>query len=168
MTTVDTTTRAAGGSTRRTPRRRRSYSIENPRRSTLMTVLTGIVLLYSLVPLAWLVINATKTQASLFNSFGLWFSGDFALWDNIVQTVTYNDGIFVAMSTPLGPGVTARNGPTLRETSGMSGYRLAVEASSGQGWVSGPENHPGGVHHERARHRPMGHTAFGHPQGPSQ
>lgn len=24
------------------------------------------------------------------------------------------------MSTPLGPGVTARNGPTLRETSGMS------------------------------------------------
>lgn len=26
----------------------------------------------------------------------------------------------VAMSTPLGPGVTARNGPTLRETSGMS------------------------------------------------
>lgn len=74
----------------------------------------------------------------------------------------------VAMSTPIGPGVTARNGPTLRETSGMSGYRLAVEASSGQGWVSGPENHPGGVHHERARHRPMGHTAFGRPQGPSQ
>ena len=30
-----------------------------------------------------------------FELFGLWFSGDFALWDNIVETLTYNDGVFV-------------------------------------------------------------------------
>lgn len=73
----------------------RSYSIARPRRGLLLTVTTGIVLVYSLIPLAWLVVNATKTQSSLFGSFGLWFSGDFALWDNVVQTLTYDDGIFV-------------------------------------------------------------------------
>jgi multiple sugar transport system permease protein len=65
------------------------------RRSPLLTVLTAIVLLYSLVPLAWLVINATKSQNALFDSFGLWFSGDFALFSNIADTLTYKDGIFV-------------------------------------------------------------------------
>lgn len=65
------------------------------RRSPLLTVLTAIVLLYSLVPLAWLLINATKSQNALFDSFGLWFSGDFALFSNIADTLTYSDGIFV-------------------------------------------------------------------------
>ncbi|WP_235498687.1 carbohydrate ABC transporter permease [Arthrobacter sp. Leaf234] len=69
-------------------------SVDTPRRSVLLTVLTGIVLVYSLVPLVWLVINSSKTQESLFSSFGLWFSGDFALFSNIGDTVTYDDGIF--------------------------------------------------------------------------
>ncbi len=32
------------------------------------------MLVYTLLPLAWLVINATKTQDGLLNSFGLWFA----------------------------------------------------------------------------------------------
>ncbi|MFF1462318.1 carbohydrate ABC transporter permease [Streptomyces sp. NPDC058330] len=78
---------------RRAPRRR--HSPDRPRRSVLLTVLMGLTALYALLPLAWLVINATKTQKNLLDSFGLWFSGDFALWDNISQTLTYDDGIFV-------------------------------------------------------------------------
>ncbi|MFE9724903.1 carbohydrate ABC transporter permease [Streptomyces sp. NPDC005794] len=74
---------------------RRPHSADRPRRSVLLTVLMGVTALYALMPLAWLVINATKTQRGLLGSFGLWFSGDFALWDNISQTLTYNDGIFV-------------------------------------------------------------------------
>ncbi|MFG2586865.1 carbohydrate ABC transporter permease [Streptomyces sp. NPDC048438] len=77
----------------RAARRRRSS--DRPRRSVLLTVLMGVTALYALMPLAWLVVNATKTQKGLFGSFGLWFSGDFALWDNISQTLTYDDGIFV-------------------------------------------------------------------------
>jgi multiple sugar transport system permease protein len=65
-----------------------------PRRSLLLTLLTGLMLLYTLVPLFWLFVNATKTQESLLNSFGLWFSGDFALFENIADTFTYNDGVF--------------------------------------------------------------------------
>ncbi|WP_082177475.1 carbohydrate ABC transporter permease [Arthrobacter sp. RIT-PI-e] len=71
------------------------YSVDKPRRSVLLTVLTGLVLIYSLVPLVWLLINSSKTQSDLFSSFGLWFSGDFALFTNIADTVTYDDGIFV-------------------------------------------------------------------------
>ncbi|WP_406151285.1 carbohydrate ABC transporter permease [Streptomyces sp. NBC_01012] len=86
------TTHRAQAPRRATHRRR---SIDRPRRSVLLTVLMGLTALYALMPLAWLVINATKTQKGLFGSFGLWFSGDFALWDNISQTLTYDDGIFV-------------------------------------------------------------------------
>ncbi|TPN21730.1 carbohydrate ABC transporter permease [Mesorhizobium sp. B2-3-3] len=79
------------------PRRaaRRKHSVARPRRSTVLTLLMGLTAVYALMPLAWLVINATKTQKSLLDSFGLWFSGEFALWDNISQTLTYDDGIFV-------------------------------------------------------------------------
>lgn len=78
----------------RTPRPR-AHSADRPRRSALLTALTAIVLVYALVPLAWLLINATKSQSDLFGSFGLWFAGDFALFSNIATTLTYDDGIFV-------------------------------------------------------------------------
>ncbi|VTR76733.1 carbohydrate ABC transporter permease [Cellulomonas hominis] len=102
MTTTTATTgaaaarperRAAGRPRLRTTRR--GYSSDRPRRSVLLTVLTAIIGVYALIPLAWLFINATKTQSDLFDSFGLWFSGDFALFSNIADTLTYDDGIFV-------------------------------------------------------------------------
>ncbi|MWA09235.1 carbohydrate ABC transporter permease [Streptomyces sp. BA2] len=95
--TVPAPARSPGAAPRlRTPRVRasRRHTAGRPRRSVLLTVLTGLVLLYSLVPLLWLVISATKTQEGLAGSFGLWFSGDFALWDNISTTFTYDDGVF--------------------------------------------------------------------------
>ncbi|MFD9872168.1 carbohydrate ABC transporter permease [Streptomyces niveus] len=76
----------------RTPRR---HTPGRPGRSVPLTVLTGLVLLYTVIPLAWLVISATKTQEGLADSSGLWFGDDFALWDNISQTFTYDDGIFL-------------------------------------------------------------------------
>ncbi|NNN30931.1 carbohydrate ABC transporter permease [Streptomyces sp. S3(2020)] len=76
----------------RTPRKK--HSPGKPKRSVLMTVLMALMVLYTVVPLIWLVINATKTQAGLGDSNGLWFAHDFALWDNIRTTFTYHDGIF--------------------------------------------------------------------------
>jgi multiple sugar transport system permease protein len=84
-----------GAPTEHTRRRGRAHSADRPRRNVLLTLVTGIVLIYTLVPLLWLVINASKTQTSLFGSFGLWFSGHFALWDNVVGTFTYDNGIFL-------------------------------------------------------------------------
>jgi multiple sugar transport system permease protein len=89
-----------------------------------LTALTSIMLVYTLVPLAWLAINATKTQEGLFGSFGLWFSGDFALWDNIRETFTYNDGIFVRwLLNTLLYVVVGAGGATLLAT--VAGYGLA-------------------------------------------
>lgn len=76
------------------PRLRRRGSHARPTRSVLLTVLTALMGVYALIPLVWLLINATKTQPDLFSSFGLWFSGEFALWDNIVGVLTYDGGVF--------------------------------------------------------------------------
>jgi multiple sugar transport system permease protein len=97
----------------------------------MLTVTTGIVLVYSLIPLAWLVINATKTQSSLFGSFGLWFSGDFSLWDNISRTVTYDDGVFMRwLGNTVLYVVLGAGGATLLAV--LGGYGLAKFAFPGK------------------------------------
>ncbi|QYN40935.1 carbohydrate ABC transporter permease [Pseudonocardia sp. DSM 110487] len=52
------------------------------------------LLAYFLLPLAWLVINSTKSTAGLFQSFGLWFASDFHLFENVRETLTYQGGIY--------------------------------------------------------------------------
>lgn len=69
-------------------------NVANPRRSTLMTVLCSLFAIYCLFPFVYLIINATKSQADFTSTFGLWFGGEFNLWDNIVTVFTYQDGIF--------------------------------------------------------------------------
>ncbi|WP_407345393.1 carbohydrate ABC transporter permease [Pengzhenrongella phosphoraccumulans] len=95
MTTTTLRPALRGGGPAASVRSGRRRSADKPRRSALLTAATAVVLLYSLIPLFWLVVNSTKTQGSLFGSFGLWFSGDFALWDNVVRTLSYDDGIFL-------------------------------------------------------------------------
>ncbi|MFF1528524.1 carbohydrate ABC transporter permease [Cellulomonas sp. NPDC058312] len=103
---------------------RRAYSADRPRRSVLLTVLTAVIGLYSLIPLAWLLINASKTQSDLFDSFGLWFSGDFALFSNIADTLAYDDGIFVRwLGNTLLYVVVGAGGATLLAV--LGGYGLA-------------------------------------------
>ena len=69
-------------------------NVNNPRRSTLMTVLCVVFAVYCLFPFAYLLINATKTQADFTSTFGLGFGKTFALWDNLVTVFTYQNGIF--------------------------------------------------------------------------
>ncbi|MEU4362329.1 carbohydrate ABC transporter permease [Promicromonospora sp. NPDC023987] len=102
----------------------RRTSHARPTRSVLLTVLTALVGIYALVPLVWLVFNATKTQPDLFSSFGLWFSGDFALWDNIVGVVTYDGGVFLRwFGNTLLYVVAGAGGATLLAL--LGGYGLA-------------------------------------------
>ena len=105
-------------------RRPRRHSPLHPRKSVAFTLLMSIFILYSLVPLAWLVINATKTQSGLFSSFGLWFDDDFVLFQNIWETLTYRDGIFVRwFGNTLLYVVLGAGGATLLAT--LAGYGLA-------------------------------------------
>jgi multiple sugar transport system permease protein len=103
---------------------RRSRRTHRNRRSVVLTLLTSIVVIYTLLPLSWLVINATKTQEGLFGSFGLWFSGDFALWENISQTFTYDGGVFTRwLLNTLLYVIVGAGGATLLAT--LAGYGLA-------------------------------------------
>ncbi|WP_341997255.1 carbohydrate ABC transporter permease [Microbacterium sp. LWH7-1.2] len=95
-----------------------------PRKSVTLTVIMAFFVLYSLVPLAWLIISATKTQPELFTSFGLWFSGPFALFDNIWQTLTFDNGIFVQwLGNTVLYVIAGAGGATLLAT--LGGYGLA-------------------------------------------
>ena len=69
-------------------------NVQNPRRSTVLTIVTAIFAVYCLFPFVYRVINATKTQADFTSTFGLGPGKSFALWDNIVAVFTYQDGIF--------------------------------------------------------------------------
>ena len=64
------------------------------KRSVVLTVMLLGLLAYFLLPLVWLVINSTKSTTGLFDSFGLWFAGDFHLFENVRDTLTYDGGIY--------------------------------------------------------------------------
>ncbi|UJP09225.1 carbohydrate ABC transporter permease [Microbacterium sp. KUDC0406] len=96
----------------------------SPRRSKTLLIVMVVYAIYTIVPLAWLLFSSTKTQAGLFSSFGLWFAGDNAFWDNLVQTLTYRDGIFVRwLGNTLLYVVLGAGGATLLAT--LAGYGLA-------------------------------------------
>nr|WP_235833417.1 carbohydrate ABC transporter permease [Glaciibacter flavus] len=83
-----------------------------------------LVLAYMLLPLVWLVVSSTKTQESLFTSFGLWFAQPFSLWDNLVGVFTYDGGIYGQwLLNTLMYVVVGAGGATLLAT--LAGYGLA-------------------------------------------
>jgi len=51
--------------------------------SAVLTAVCVLFALFTLAPLAWIVINSTKTQANIFQTFGFWFARPFELWHNI-------------------------------------------------------------------------------------
>jgi multiple sugar transport system permease protein len=59
---------------------------------TLFTVLAGAFAVFILLPLVWIVINATKNQAGIFQSFGFWFAHPFVLVHNFVMLFRDVDG----------------------------------------------------------------------------
>jgi multiple sugar transport system permease protein len=94
-------------------------------RSIVLTALTALMLIYSLIPLVWLLINATKSQQGLFSSFGLWFDGGhFALFSNIKETLTYQDHVFLRwLGNTLLYVVVGAGGATFLAV--LAGYGLA-------------------------------------------
>jgi len=107
--------------TGRRPRRR--YSREN-RRSTMLSILLWLCVLYFLLPLVWLFIASTKDNTDLFATFGLWFGRSFELFSNIGQVFSVQGGIYWRWlaNTVLYAGVSAA-GAALIAT--MGGYAFA-------------------------------------------
>ncbi|MEU2776588.1 carbohydrate ABC transporter permease [Streptomyces sp. NPDC007162] len=85
--------RATATGTPRTARGRRRRSAG--RRSTPLTIVMLAVLAYFLLPLFWLAVSSTKSTQDLFTSFGLWFSHAPQLLENVHETLTHDDGVFL-------------------------------------------------------------------------
>jgi multiple sugar transport system permease protein len=95
-----------------------------PSKSIALTGLRAMFVFYTVIPLFWLFVNASKSQTDLFSTFGLWFGHDFALFSNIHQTLTYRDGIFLRwFGNTLLYVVIGAGGATLLAT--LAGYGLA-------------------------------------------
>lgn len=118
-----TTEKPALTAGRRPPRLARRAA-GRKRHSVVLNILMTVMLLYAVLPLFWLVVNSTKTQTALFSTFGLWFGGKFALWSNIHQVFTYDNGIFVRwFANTVLYVVAGAGGATLLAT--LAGYGLA-------------------------------------------
>lgn len=65
-----------------------------PTTTIIVTAILAIVALYFLVPVYWVVVNATKSTEDLFSTSGFWFGENFQLWENLSSVLTANGGIF--------------------------------------------------------------------------
>ena len=142
MSAVDTADRsgrapsrlASGKVPRTASKQAKVVTPRHKRASITLGILMTLMLLYCLVPLWWLVVNSTKTMDSLYNSFAFWFSGEFSLFQNIVDTFTYQDGIFLRwLGNTLVYVVIGAGGATLLAT--LAGYGLAKYGFPGRKWV---------------------------------
>ena len=102
---------------------RKAYN-RDKHRSTLLTVVLWMAVLYFIVPILWLFISSTKDNGDLFTTFGLWFGRDFNLFANIADVFAYKDGIYLrwTLNTIVYAGVSAI-GASLLAT--MAGYAFA-------------------------------------------
>ncbi len=111
---------------------------KRPRRFNLATlgVMTFLLVftVYFLVPFFWLVVSATKSQADLFGTFGLWFAPNFNLLSNLQQLFSYNGGIYTRwlLNTLLYAGVGSVVGTFL---AAMAGYALAKYVFRGRNLI---------------------------------
>jgi multiple sugar transport system permease protein len=69
-----------------------SVSAVNGRRSNVLSIALWVVALYFLLPLVWLAVASTKSNADLFSTFGYAFGRTFAFFDNVVNVFAWSRG----------------------------------------------------------------------------
>lgn len=107
-----------------------------PTTTIIVTAALAIVAVYFLVPVYWVVINATKSTEDLFGTSGFWLGENFQLWENLRSVLTANGGIFPrwALNSILYSGV----GSVLATYFAVAaGYALAKYRFRGRGLVYG-------------------------------
>jgi multiple sugar transport system permease protein len=98
---------------------------------TVTYVVMCIFLGYFILPLLWLFIASTKTNAGLFNSFGFWFDKDFNLLKNLGDTFSYQNGAFLVwMKNTAIYAITASLGSSL--ISALAGYAFSQYRFAGR------------------------------------
>lgn len=104
-------------------RKVKAYDREK-QRSNLLTILLWICALYFVLPLVWLIIASTKSNAELFTSFGFAFGSEFSLFTNLRDVFTASNGSYLrwTLNTAIYAGVSAIGASFLAT---MAGYAFA-------------------------------------------
>jgi multiple sugar transport system permease protein len=59
---------------------------------SVLTACCVLFAVFTLIPLAWVIINSTKTQANIFESFGFWFASPFEFFHTFANLFRDVDG----------------------------------------------------------------------------
>lgn len=104
--------------------RKTSTSGKLRRKRGVNTVLLFIFLIYTFLPLFYLIVSSTKTNAELFSTFGLWFTSSFHLFSNLQEVFTHDGGIYLSwLWNTLYYSVVSAIGATFVAT--IAGYAFA-------------------------------------------
>ena len=124
MTDLDTRAAVTIGDATGNRRRAGRPYVPEKRRSILLTVVLWLCVLYFVLPLWWLFVSSTKSNAALFSTFGLWFGGDFSLLENLQTLFTVRDGIYLRwVVNTIVYALVSATGATL--LAAMAGYAFA-------------------------------------------
>ena len=124
MTDLDTRAAVTIGDATGNGRRAGRPYVPEKRRSVLLTVVLWLCVLYFVLPLWWLFVSSTKSNAALFSTFGLWFGGDFSLLENLQTLFTVRDGIYLRwVVNTIVYALVSATGATL--LAAMAGYAFA-------------------------------------------
>ncbi len=95
-----------------------------------------LCLVYFVIPLAWLLISATKTNAALFSTFGFWFDTKINLLENLSNLFARDHGVFLTWieNTAL-YAVAASVGSAI--ISALAGYAFAQYRFAGRDLLFG-------------------------------
>ena len=122
MTTAQLGAPAAGSSAPPVDRRPRTRN----GRLVLPYLFLGVLVVYFLIPIWWLFVASTKNAVGLFGGTNgaLWFDQDFALWSNLKELFTHNEGIYLRwIGNSIFYAVTAGVGATVLAV--LAGYGFA-------------------------------------------
>jgi multiple sugar transport system permease protein len=114
------------------PPRRRGRGSVHGRPSTILTIAVLGAVAYFLLPLWWLLVASTKSNADLFTSFGLWFADDINILQNLRDVFTFQRGIFLTWTrnTVLYAGVSAIGAAALATAAGYAFAKLRFKGST--------------------------------------
>ena len=94
------------------------------RTQRITTALFTLFLIYTAIPLFYLVVSSTKSNAELFESFGLWFAHGFHLRENLQALFAYDGGVYRRwLLNTVGYSVASAAGASVFAS--MAGYAFA-------------------------------------------
>jgi multiple sugar transport system permease protein len=112
------------------------YKARHNLNKTLLYVFLAVFLGYFLLPLLWLLLSSTKTNAGLFNTFGFWFAKNFNFFQNLKDLFAYDNGHFALwMRNTAVYAVVAALGSSLIST--LAGYTFAKYQFAGRNLLFG-------------------------------